>query len=40
MAETEAFIAAKHKSFSKKYIKMLETHWIDCISVEGKYLDE
>ena len=40
IAETEAYFEAKHKSFYKKGIRMLEKRWNECITFKGDYVDE
>ena len=40
IAETEAYFEAKDKSFYKSGIEMLERRWIDCIALDGDYVDE
>ena len=40
IAETEAYIEAKDKSFYKKGIEMLEKRWNECMTLEGDYVDE
>ena len=40
IAETEAYLEAKDKSFYKKGIEILEKRWNECITLEGDYVDE
>ena len=40
IAETEACIETKDKSFYKKDIEMLEKRWNKCITFEGDYVNE
>ena len=40
IAETEANFQGKDKSFYKKGIEKLEKRWNECITLEGKYVDE
>ena len=40
ISETEAYFQAKDKSFYKKEIELLEKCCIQCITLEGDYVDE
>ena len=40
ISETEAYFEVKDKSFYKKGIELLEKRWIQCITLEGDYVDE
>ena len=40
IAETEAYFESKDESFYKKGIEKLEKHWNECITLEGKYVNE
>ena len=40
ISETEAYFAAKDKSFSKKGMELLEKRWNYCVTLEGDYVDE
>ncbi|GFU85008.1 hypothetical protein TNCV_1552721 [Trichonephila clavipes] len=39
IAEVEAYFKSKDKSFYEKSIKKLEERSAECITLEGKYLD-
>ena len=40
ISETEAYFEVKDKSFNKTGIELLEKHRIQCITLEGDYVDE
>ena len=40
MAETEAYFESKDESFYNKGIENLEKRWNECITLEGRIVDE